>query len=288
VLNRRLFLTAVAALAAATSAFAADQPEKKPEGKKHRVLFLTQSKGFVHGPVKRTGTQLAPAEVAMKQLGQQTGAFEVDCTQDAAADFTKKNLQNYDVVMFYTTLDLPIAKEDLDYFFNDWLKQSGHGFIGVHSATDTFHDYEPYWDMIGGTFNGHPWGANSKVTITIHEPSHPTMQPFGGSSVERTDEIYQYKHWQPEKVRVLMSLDMSKTEPKKPYHVPVAWVKEYGQGRVYYNNLGHRDETWTDKAFLDSLLNGVKWVTREIDGPAAPNPEVSAKEEQKAKEAAGG
>ncbi|MDQ3331885.1 MAG: ThuA domain-containing protein, partial [Planctomycetota bacterium] len=89
-------------------------------------------------------------------------------------------------------------------------------------------------------------------------------------------------------VHVLMSLDMAKTELKKPYHVPVAWVKNYGEGRVYYNNLGHNNETWTKKPFLDSILAGIKWVTGEVEGDATPNPEVSAKEEEKAKAAAGG
>jgi type 1 glutamine amidotransferase len=292
VINRRLFLSAAALLAATVPAFAADEAAQKSDAsksdKKPRVLFVTQSKGFVHGAVNRRGRQLAPAEIAMQQLAQQTGEFEIDMTQDVESDFTKKNLQNYDVVMFYTTGDLPIALEDRDYFFKEWLRQPGHGFIGVHSASDTFHNYEPYWDMVGGTFAGHPWTWQATVAITVHDPDHPTMKPFGGKQVEWQDEIYQYTHWQPEKVKVLMSLDMEKTALKKPYHVPVAWVKDYGQGRVYYNNLGHNDGTWTEKPFLDSLLAGIKWVTGEVEGDASPNPDVSAKEVEKAKAAAGG
>ena len=57
--------------------------------------------------------------------------------------------------------------ETLKYFFNVWLKQKGHGFIGTHSATDTYGDYKPYWDMIGGTFNGHPWGSGETVTVKV-------------------------------------------------------------------------------------------------------------------------
>jgi type 1 glutamine amidotransferase len=258
-----------------------------PPAKKARILMLTQSKGFTHGSVRRPEKEkLAPSEIAMTQLGQQTGLFEVHCTQDAAADFTKENLQNYDIVMFYTTGDLPIKEEDRDYFFNEWLKQEGHGLIGFHSASDTFHNYKPYWDMIGGTFNGHPWGAGTTVTITVHEPDHPTMEPFG-EEFQIKDEIYQYKNWQPEKVRVLMSLNMAKTEPKKPYHVPVAWVKEYGEGRVYYNNLGHNEATWTNKTFLKSVENGVKWITGQVGGRADPNPELSQGQEAKAKADAG-
>ena len=251
-----------------------------------RVLMVTQSQGYRHGSVTRKEANLAPAEVSMIQLGQQSGLFKVDCTQDVAADFTKENLQNYDIVMFYTTGALPIAAPDLEYFFNVWLKEKGHGVIGFHSATDTFKDYEPYWDMIGGSFKAHPWNSGDTVTISIHEPHHALMKPFGAEFRIR-DEIYEYHHWQPEKVRVLMSLNMAKCKKKKPYHVPVAWVKSYGEGRVYYNNLGHNPETWTNDAFLKSIAVGVRWIRGDVEGASAPNPEISAGQEKLASKVAG-
>ncbi|WP_157605806.1 ThuA domain-containing protein [Schlesneria paludicola] len=274
---------------------------------KVKVLMLTQSAGFKHGPVTRDPKNqpkrdLAPAEVAMTQLGQQTGLFDVKCTQDAAADFTKANLEKFDLVMFYTTLDLPIADADKDYFFKEWLPKKGHGFIGFHSALDTFHEYEPYWDMIGGTFDGHPWNAGELVTISVHDTKHPAMKPFG-SEFQIKDEIYWYRHWQPEKVRVLMSLNLEKCETKgemkkgpdgkktnevaKARHVPVSWVKNYGEGRVFVTNLGHNEATWVDKRFLDHVTGGVKWILGQEPGDATPNPEVSKEEEAKALKAAG-
>jgi hypothetical protein len=75
---------------------------------------------------------MSVAERAMTELGIASNLFRVDCTQDVAKDLTKENLQNYDIVMFYTTgpkKNLPIPDDVLDYFFNDWLKQPGHGFI---------------------------------------------------------------------------------------------------------------------------------------------------------------
>lgn len=255
----------------------------RAETKKARALMITQSAGFRHGSVNRGSNELAPAEIAMTQLGQQTGLFEVHCSQDCKADFTKDNLKNYDIVMFYTTGKLPIADADMDYFLNDWLKQKGHGFLGFHSATDTFKDYEPYWDMIGGSFNGHPWGSGTTVTITVHETDHPTMKAFGGTEFQIKDEIYRYRNWQPEKVRVLMSLNMAKCKPSEPYMVPVAWVKTVGEGRMFYTNLGHNPETWQDKRHLDSITAGVKWVLGQVDGESKPNPELSAELEKKAK-----
>ncbi len=270
----RLLLTIFCSLSVLTDLSAAEKA-------KSRVLMVTQSAGFVHGSVRRPADQLAPSEIAMIQLGQKTGLFQVDCTQDVAADFTKENLQKYDIVMFYTTGALPIADADRQYFFGEWLRTKGHGFLGFHSAADTYGDYEPYWDMVGGTFNGHPWNAGNTVTISVHEPSSPLMKPFG-EEFQIRDEIYQYKNWQPQKVRVLMSLNMAKCEPSKPYHVPVCWIKDYGDGRVYFNNLGHNETSWADERYLESITQAIHWIRGEVELDATPNPELSEAQEKKA------
>lgn len=250
--------------------------------KNARILFVTQSKGFQHGAVKRNGDKLSHSEQVITELGVRSGLFRVDCTQDCASDFTKERLQNYDIVMFYTSGTLPIDNETLDYFFKDWLRQPGHGFIGTHSAADTFKDYEPYWDMVGGTFDGHPWGSGTTVTITVHDTKHPVSKPWGPEFTLK-DEIYQFKNWQPEKVHVLMSLNMGKTDKKKPYHVPVSWVKNYGQGKVMHMSLGHREDIWTNPTYQESLLGGVRWMIGLEAGDATPNPELSKEQEEKAK-----
>lgn len=256
---------------------AEDEPKKTC-----RILMVTQSAGFKHGSVTRKNAPLSPSEQAMTELGISSGLFRVDCTQDVAKDFTKEALDSHDIVLFYTTGELPIPDDVKDYFFNTWLKQKGHGFIGTHSAADTYHKYQPYWDMIGGTFNGHPWNSNEKVTITVHDTQHPVSKPWG-EEFEITDEIYQFKNWQPEKVHVLMSLNMAKCRLKKPYHVPIAWVKEYGEGKAMHMSLGHREDVWTNPKYRESLLGGIKWIMGLEKGDATPNPELSAAQEAKAK-----
>lgn len=313
-MNSRLVFVAftLVGLISAACAFSADVPAHKA-----KALFLTQSKGYAHSSVNRSPQKkrglrrgrdrkadapiarqaLSPAEVAITQLGQQTGLFDVHCTQDAAADFTKDNLKNYDIVMFYTTGNLPIAPADLDYFLNDWLKQKGHSFIGFHSASDTYNETEPYWDMIGGTIMYHPWTSGMTVTITVDDTEHPATRPFG-KEFQIKDEIYRYRHFQPEKVHVLMSLNMKKCWPllgnekrrefiektgENPYFVPVAWVKNWGMGKIFYTNLGHNETTWTDERFLKSVEGGVRWVLGLESGDATPNPEVSKADNDKAK-----
>ena len=99
---RRAFLSAlvVASLVSGLSLPTSAQAQTP----KTKILFLTESKGFVHGSVNRNvkdgqKKDLAASEVAMTQLGQQTGLFSIHCTQDSKADFTKENLKNYDIVV---------------------------------------------------------------------------------------------------------------------------------------------------------------------------------------------
>jgi hypothetical protein len=281
-------------------ALSGEQPRSaEAQAPKAKILFLTESKGFKHGSVNRDvkggeKKDLAPSEVAMTQLGQQTGLFTVHCTQDTKADFTKENLKNYDIVAFYTTGELPISDADRDYFMNEWLKQKGHGWIGFHSAADTFRTNNPahkwYWELCGGTFKGHPWGSGELVTIAVHDTAHAAMKPFG-SEFQIKDEIYWYDHWVPENVHVLMSLNLEKCKTKGQVnkkkegdkeiqtlhaeHVPVAWCRMWGDGKIFFNNLGHNEGTWTDKRFLDSTEAAIRWILNEVPGDATPNPDVS-------------
>ena len=219
--------------------FSADAPAHKA-----KALFPHAKRGYAHSSVNRSpgkrrrkrrgsSSDAASGKRTLSRGGDRHHAvrpadrlFDVHCTQDAAADFTKENLKNYDIVMFYTTGDLPIKHEDLEYFLNDWLKQKGHGFIGFHSATDTYHKTEPYWDMIGGTIMYHPWTSGMTVTITVDDTEHPATRPFGKEFTIR-DEIYRYRHLQPQKVHVLMTLNMEKCWPE---------LEQEGASRIHRQN----------------------------------------------------
>ena len=282
-MHRRVFaILCIATCLSSRPASAADPAPEKPGG--YRILMITESAGFKHGSVTRQDGKLAPAEQALTEIGIRSNLFRVDCSQDSRKDFTKDNLQNYDIVFFYTTLDLPIKEEHLKYFYEEWITQKGHGFIGAHSAADTFHNDKRYWDMLGGTFDGHPWNADQTVTITVHDQKHPASKPWEAEFTIQ-DEIYQFKNWQPEKVRVLMSLNMAKTKLKQPRHVPILWVKNYGEGKVMHMSLGHNEHVWTNETYQASLLGGIKWVLNLEEGDATPNPELSKAEEEKAKAA---
>ncbi len=226
--------------------------------KKGKLLYLTLSAGFKHKSV-------APSRAIVKEIGEKSGAFETTVAEDVTP-FTADNLANYDAVMFYTTGELPMSDEQKDAFMN--FVRSGHGFVGVHSATDTFYMWPDYLDLIGGYFNDHPW--HQQVTIDVVDPASPIVN-FLGKSFQINDEIYQMSDFQAKTSQVLLKLDSSsvvtKDDKVRPrfYGWPLAWTRMDGKGRVFYTALGHEDAVWKDPRYQTLLLNGIKWAMGRMD-----------------------
>ena len=230
-----------------------------------RLLYLTHSAGFKH-------KVLPVSEEIMKQLGAQTGYFTVDATQDTSL-INAENLKKYDAVMFYTTGELPMSAIQKAAFL-DFIR-SGHAFIGAHSATDTFYEWAEYGRLIGGYFNQHPW--HEEITVNVEDSRHPSTGHLE-KSFEITNEIYQFKNFSRENVRVLLSLDTASVDLSNPRvhrtdgDFAISWCRTYGEGRVFYTSLGHREEVWRDERYQKHLVNGIRWAMGELPGDATPRP----------------
>jgi putative membrane-bound dehydrogenase-like protein len=275
-----LMVLSCGALAAVARSAPAAPAAGAGAGAKKRLLLVTQSKGYEHDVVKRKGGKPSVVERTFNQLAEKTGLFTVEATRDASM-ITPEKLKNVDIVVFYTTGVLPFKVQDLA----DWVKGGGR-FMGLHSATDTFHDTPVYQKLIGGEFQEHPWTADTTVTIKTLDPDHPAAKPWGAGDTFK-EEIYHQKNFDPAAEHVIIDLDMQKTALKKPYLVPIAWCKQYGKGKVFYTSLGHREDMWTNPKYQAHLVGAIKWLTGQEAGDAKPNPDVSRREEEIAKKAAG-
>ena len=223
---------------------------------KPKVLYLTHSAGFKHAV-------LPLSEQTVKQIGERSGAFEVIATQDCAV-LSREGLKQCAAVVFYTTGELPLSEEQKAAFL-DFIKGGG-GFVGIHSATDTFYKWPEYGEMIGGYFDNHPW--HQEVTIKVEDPKHPATRHFE-TSFKLTDEIYQFKEFSRARVNVLLSLDTGSVDINRPgvhradRDFALAWWRNYGRGRVFYTALGHRAEVWQDGRYQQHLLGALRWVMRQ-------------------------
>lgn len=222
------------------------------QGRRLRVLYVTQSMGFRH-------MCLHKSEEIMEQIGAKNG-FDVTLTQMSELKLTPANIKNYDVIVFFTTGELPLSAEQKTLLLN-WIK-GGKFFMGLHSATDTFYKWPEYGEMINGWFDGHPWTENVEVTIKADDRTHPATRHLAETMTFK-EEIYQLKEFNPEKVKVLVSLDTTKTNMTlkgiKAKQFPLVYYRDYGKGKVLYNALGHRPDIWTSEWYQTMLVNSIKW-----------------------------
>ena len=178
------------------------------------------------------------------------------------------SLKNYDGVIFAsTTGDLPIPDQQ---GFLDWIK-AGHAFIGIHSASDTFHNWPEFSEMIGGEFKQH--GPQVGVECLNQDGGHPATAALGTSLTVSLEEIYQFKNYDAAKVHELLVMDKH-PNTKEPGRFGVAWCKDFGAGKVFYTSLGHRedvidaDPAMKDrknsveiaKAYQAHVLGGIEWA----------------------------
>ena len=263
---RRILAVLVVAIAALTALPALAKPAPL------RVLYLDQSVGWRHVPVARSHGDLAPSETAMIAIGQESGAFTAEVTQDAR-EITPERLKSVDVLVFYTTGALPISP-DAWAAVQQRVAAGKLGFIGLHSATDTAWPYDgpgaTYTGFINGKFAGHPWTEGTPIRIETLDPDFPlvSMWPL---SFDYAEEIYQHGDFDPAKARVLQTLDFAGTPLKRPYAVPIAWAREIGKGRLFFTNLGHTPSTWNDPRFRHQVVEAVEWTGRRTSGRATPD-----------------
>jgi type 1 glutamine amidotransferase len=240
-----------------------------------RLLFVGQSKGYQH-------ESISTAMVTLYDLGRRTGKWDTVFRTDCAAITKKplkwgaKNLNDFDAVAFFTDGDLDMddsQKADLLSFIRD----DGKGFIGIHSAAITFPSWPEYRKMLGGWFDGHPWGEFDAPLI-VEDDGFPGMRHLPGRFTLK-DEIYQLRDFSRDNVRVLLRLDAGRVDlTRKGVHrkdgdFAVIWARAYGRGRVLYNGLGHRREVW-DRADIRAMwLESVQWAMGIIPVAAGPRPQ---------------
>ncbi len=240
----------------------------------HNLLIIGQSKGYQHDAVSTAMTTLYT-------LGRNSGlwntTFKTDCTAitKKPLKWGAKNLDAFDAVAFFTDGDLDLdesQKADLLSF----VRKDGKGFLGIHSAAITLLSWPDYGKMLGGYFDGHPWGEFD-APLVVEDAEFPGLRHLPRTFVLH-DEIYQIKDFSRDNVRVLLRLDATKLDlTRKDVHrtdrdFAVIWARNYGKGRVLYNGLGHTPVAW-DRADMQQMwMQMVQWTMGLLPGDATPRP----------------
>ncbi len=235
----------------------------KPDGKK-KLLMFSPSFGFRHSCVTRPLTgELSHAEKVLKDVAGKAG-YDVYFSQDFNDLKGDGQFKQFDAILLYTTQSPSINRDAM----TKWL-QAGGALIGVHCATDSFYDWEDYSKFMGGQFKTHG-PANKDVVLKVEEQNHPATRHLG-EEWTIADEIYHFRDGSFSRDNVddvLLSVDTEKTDlepqkmsPDKDY--PVSWINTFGDGRILYTSLGHREEVWSDPVYQKHLLGGIAWTLHQ-------------------------
>lgn len=222
-----------------------------------RALLITKTNGWHHDSI-------ADAVVAMQGLSK-LHDFELVWTENMGLVMHDESLATFDVVIFMLTTG-DILNEEQRGAFQRFI-QSGKGFVGIHSASDTHYNWQWYRKMVGYMFHIHP--AVQTATMQVEERNFPGMDRFADRFLF-TEEWYEFGPPEGSDLKFLLTVDETTFDPaadwgsKKGngmgvFH-PIAWYHDYDGGRAFYSALGHLSATYKDDAFLHHIYGGIYWA----------------------------
>jgi len=164
-------------------------------------------------------------------------------------------LFNYDVVVLHF-MDWeqpdpgPQARANLQKCVAD-----GKGLVLVHFACGAFQDWPEFVNLAGRVWDPdlRPHDPYGKFTVNITDTSHPITQQM--HDFETVDELYTCLTGDPP-IHILATA-RSKVDHKD---YPMAFVLDYGRGRVFHTVLGHDVQAITNPPVSELLQRGCAWT----------------------------
>ena len=212
----------------------------------------------------------AVAEWAIDQMEQLN--FTVEATVDPFK--LEDDLTEYDLIVLGWTQAL--TTENMSKRQEESLMSAvsrGTGVAGWHGMTASFRSSLPYGLVIGGSFIEHPGGEGSKVPyeVRIVDREHPVTQDVSDFNV--ASEQY-YMHVDPSNHVIADTVFSGEYFPwLEGVRMPVAWTRNWGQGRVFYCSVGHTPDDLKPDPVSRLIRQGMGWAARDVSGGAPPRTE---------------
>lgn len=224
--------------------------------KQFKALVVTTTKGWHH-------ESLHAGFVALKEMGNRN-FFDVVLYENPRG-LTDKYAEQFQVIIFLnTTGDIfdSAQQKVMERFI-----QSGKGFVGIHSASDTEYDWAWYTKLVGRMFKIHPAVQTAKLKVLDNK--FPGLQSFANGALW-TEEWYDFGPETITGLNYVLGVDESTYDPKVSWGEkkstgmgemhPLAWYHNYDGGRSFYSALGHLPTNFSNEAFLNHLYAGILWA----------------------------
>ena len=208
------------------------------KAKQEKISTLLYSGGVIHD-WKGCGRALHKALKGVKELQVTQVRDDLDCLKRAA-------IKKHDLIVFYhtgTELTQPQKNGLLD-----WVNAGG-GFVGIHSAADSFQQCPEYRAMVGGYFVTHP--AYRKYMVSVVDSEHPITQGIDEFFVEDEQYVTDYD----------LRNNVLATALYRGKATPVVWTKSWGKGKVCWIALGHDEKACEHEVFVTLLERACLWAS---------------------------
>ncbi len=140
---------------------------------------------------------------------------------------------------------------------------AGVGLAGCHGGMcDAFRDAPEWQFMTGGQWVAHPGNDGVRYAVRLGPERGPINEGLGDFEV--TSEQY-YLHVDPA-VKVFAYTEFPVADgphaPNGTVRMPQVWTKRWGEGRVFYNALGHVANVFDVPEALELMRRGFRWAAR--------------------------
>jgi type 1 glutamine amidotransferase len=200
----------------------------------------------------------------------------VDSSSDPSV-FTDAGLDPYDVVFFLNTTGNTMDQDGQANTHRQALInfiKKGRGYVGTHSATDTYQgtNWPWYVDFMGANFNTHS-PVNTQGTARYYMGmTHPILMAAGTPNPwSRSEEWYTLTRDPLSSAIPGIKILLTCTDNSITTERAITWVHEMPlepgaprQGRMFYTAFGHFVAAFNEKAVMDMIVAGIKWAAYRI------------------------
>jgi type 1 glutamine amidotransferase len=132
--------------------------------------------------------------------------------------------------------------------------RAGTPAVVIHCAMHTYRatGVDDWREFLGVTSRRHD--HQSRYPVKKIEPAHPIVKDIPNDWKTPMDELYVIDKLWPNARALATSVS-----ERDGQTYPVAWINQYGAGRVFGTTYGHSDATFRDAVFLGYVARGVLW-----------------------------
>jgi type 1 glutamine amidotransferase len=236
-----------------------------------QVLVFSHTTGYRHASI--------PAGIeAIRALGADHGV-DVAATE-APSPLTRGNLRGFEAVIFLNTTGDVLPERQQQRALRRYV-HSGGGYVGIHSAADTEHDWPYYGRLVGAYFKSHP--IQQLADFENEGPRQPATEHLD-TRFTVFDEFYSFKSNPRPDVRVLLTIDEDSYSPDpNTTHLPggtpssgymgdhpMSWCHDNLGGRAFYTALGHEIHLYELDWYRRHVLGGILTATKQVKARCSP------------------